>query len=79
VEFQFRNTSQVFRVQGLTLANAAWQHSVIELPESFSERQMMRIAYINQPTKRLALGPCFVHGSDRLAVMAWSFSGRAAE
>lgn len=40
---------------------------------------MMRIAYINQPTKRLALGPCFARGSDRLDAMVWSFSGRAAE
>jgi hypothetical protein len=46
---------------------------------SFSEKRMMRIAYINQPTQRLALGPCFVHGSDRPDADVWSFSGRAAE
>jgi hypothetical protein len=62
----------------LTIAIAAWQHSAIESPESFSERTM-RIETYNQPTKRPALGSCFVHGSDRLAAMVWSSSGRAAE
>jgi hypothetical protein len=39
----------------------------------------MRIDTYNQPAKRPALGSCFVHGSDRLAAMVWSSSGRAAE
>ena len=47
--------------------------------ESFSENRMMTITYINQPTKRSALGPCFMRGSDRLAAKVWSFSGRVTE
>jgi hypothetical protein len=64
--------------KGLTDANAAWQHSTIESPESFSERTMRIDTYI-KPTQRPALGTCFSHGADRLAVMVWSLSGRAAE
>ena len=63
---------------GVDARNAAWQHPSIESPASFSERTM-RIDTYNQPTKRPALGSCFAHGADRLAVMVWSLSGRAAE
>ena len=73
-----RGTAKLSGVKGLTRANAAWQHSAIESPESFSERTMRIDAY-NQPTKRPALGSCSTHGADRLAVMVWSLSGRAAE
>lgn len=38
----------------------------------------MRMTFIDQQTKRPALGSCFAHGSDRLAKV-WHGSGRAKE
>jgi hypothetical protein len=56
---------------------AAFDHH--ESPESFPEREMMRMTFINQPTKRPTTGSCFAQGIDRLAAYVWSTSGRTAD
>jgi hypothetical protein len=49
-----------------------------EQPRVFP-REMMRMTFINQPTKRPTTGSCFAQGIDRLAAYVWSTSGRAAD
>ena len=65
--------------KGVDGADAAWQHPAIESRERFSQRHMMRTHFINVPTPRLALGPCFAQGAERLSAKDGSLSGRTTE
>ena len=55
---------------------AAFVHRITA---SFSERRMMRMTTINQPTWRLASGSCIAHGIGRLVVKDGTSSGRTTE
>jgi hypothetical protein len=63
----------------LTSFDAAWQHSIITNHPRVFPREMMRMTFINQLTKRPTTGSCFAQGIDRLAAYVWSTSGRTAD